>query len=384
MINHNIKISLLVGIFLLPVSYALASTTISTDITTGGTLTVGSTTATSTFSNSINLLNGCFSINGTCLSSGSATTPGGASSTVQFNANGSFGGNSNFTFDGTTATLNNLTVNGSAIFNGALSADIIPLQDTAANLSTVVASSGQMVYETDTKYSKAGDGVTALGSIPPIGFWKNNGSNISYSNGKVGIGTTSPVSMLSVGGDITATGTLYMTGSNITGSTPQIDLSNAPDATILLNTNEDAPSQIDYYDGYSLDITAGNSDDGLNFTNMNLSAAGSIYLNSSSLTTHITNGGLSIEGLNKVSAPSNGLYVAGKVGIGSSTPAASLQVTNTAANATTTVEIGKSGQNKGSCLKLYRSDGSAIYASVSAGATTFTLSTTACATVTGF
>jgi riboflavin synthase alpha subunit len=95
-------------------------------------------------------------------------------------------------------------------------------------------------------------------------------------------------------------------------------------------------------------------------------------------------GGLSIEGIDKVSAPSNGLYVAGKVGIGSSTPAASLQVTNTAANATTTVEIGKSGQNKGSCLKLYRSDGSAIYASVSASATTFTLSTTACATVTGF
>jgi hypothetical protein len=218
----------------------------------------------------------------------------------------------------------------------------------------------------------------------PIGFWKNNGSNIFYSNGKVGIGTTSLVSMLSVGGDITATGTLYMTGSNITGSTPQIDLSNAPDATILLNTNEDAPSQIDYYDGYSLSIMAGNSDDGLNFTNLNLSAAGSIYLNSSSFTTHITMGGLSIEGIDKVSAPSNGLYVAGKVGIGSSTPAASLQVTNTAANATTTVEIGKSGQNKGSCLKLYRSDGSAIYASVSASATTFTLSTTACATVTGF
>src|ERR1017187_911043 len=111
MTNRNIEISLLALVFLISVSYALASTTISTDITTGGMLTVGSTTATSTFASSINLLNGCFSVNGTCLSSSSATIPSGASSTVQFNANGLFGGNSNFTFDGSTATLKNLTVN---------------------------------------------------------------------------------------------------------------------------------------------------------------------------------------------------------------------------------------------------------------------------------
>jgi hypothetical protein len=41
-------------------------------------------------------------------------------------------------------------------------------------------------------------------------------------------------------------------------------------------------------------------------------------------------------------------------------------------------------QNKGTCLKLYRNDGSAIYAHVAAGATAFTLTTTPCANVSNF
>jgi hypothetical protein len=77
------------------------------------------------------------------------------------------------------------------------------------------------------------------------------------------------------------------------------------------------------------------------------------------------------------------LTASGKVGAGTSTPIANFQVAN-GSNATTTMEIGSSGQNKGSCLKLYRTDGSAIYAYVAAGATTFTLTTTACANVSNF
>ena len=67
-----------------------------------------------------------------------------------------------------------------------------------------------------------------------------------------------------------------------------------------------------------------------------------------------------------------------KVGIGTSTPATQLQVTTPTANATTTVTVGKAGQSKGSCLELYRADGSVIYAFVAAGATAFTLTTTSC------
>ena len=74
----------------------------------------------------------------------------------------------------------------------------------------------------------------------------------------------------------------------------------------------------------------------------------------------------------------------GSIGIATTTPVANLQVNNSTANATTTMEVGSANQNKGSCLKLYRTDGTPIYAYVAAGATTFTLSTTACANVTGF
>jgi len=76
-------------------------------------------------------------------------------------------------------------------------------------------------------------------------------------------------------------------------------------------------------------------------------------------------------------------YFGGPVGVGSTSPVANFQVAN-GSNATTTMELGSSGQNKGSCLKLYRTDGSAIYAYVAAGATSFTLTTTACANVSNF
>jgi hypothetical protein len=82
--------------------------------------------------------------------------------------------------------------------------------------------------------------------------------------------------------------------------------------------------------------------------------------------------------------PRGAITSAGLFGDGTTSPVANFQATALGANATTTVEFGKAGQTKGTCLKLYRSDGSAIYASVAAGATAFTLSTTACASVTGF
>jgi PKD repeat protein len=74
----------------------------------------------------------------------------------------------------------------------------------------------------------------------------------------------------------------------------------------------------------------------------------------------------------------------GNVGVATSTPVANFQATTASTNATTTVEFGKANQNKGTCLKLYRDDGSAIYAHVAAGATAFTLTTTPCANVSNF
>jgi len=81
-----------------------------------------------------------------------------------------------------------------------------------------------------------------------------------------------------------------------------------------------------------------------------------------------------------------GLSVLGQGAFGTSTPVADFTATNLAANSTTTVQLGKTGQTKGTCVKLYRTDGSAVYAYVIAGATAFTLSTSAniCSAVTGF
>lgn len=66
-----------------------------------------STTATSTGAHGINLTGGCFSINGSCITGGGGSTvPGGSDMNVQYNNMGSFGGDSNLTYDYNTGILN--------------------------------------------------------------------------------------------------------------------------------------------------------------------------------------------------------------------------------------------------------------------------------------
>lgn len=76
----------------------------------------------------------------------------------------------------------------------------------------------------------------------------------------------------------------------------------------------------------------------------------------------------------------------GNFGIGISGPVANFQATNSTANATTTIELGQTGQNKGTCMKMYDETGAAAYLYVkhSGGAPTLSVSTTACASVVGF
>lgn len=68
----------------------------------------------------------------------------------------------------------------------------------------------------------------------------------------------------------------------------------------------------------------------------------------------------------------------GNVGIGTTTPTTQLQVTNSSSNATSTLTVGKGNQNKGTCLELFDSAGTAVYAYVAAGATAFTLLAVSC------
>ena len=62
--------------------------------------------------------------------------------------------------------------------------------------------------------------------------------------------------------------------------------------------------------------------------------------------------------------------------IGTSTPLATFQVTAAAANATTSLEIGKANQNKGTCITYFDTAGTAVYGFIAAGATSFTYSNT--------
>ena len=66
----------------------------------------------------------------------------------------------------------------------------------------------------------------------------------------------------------------------------------------------------------------------------------------------------------------------GRMGIGTTTPSTLFQVATSTANATTTIELGKANQNKGTCMKLYDAVGTLYYCSVQGG--TFTCLTTSC------
>ena len=66
----------------------------------------------------------------------------------------------------------------------------------------------------------------------------------------------------------------------------------------------------------------------------------------------------------------------GNIGVGTSTPTVNFQVTEDSVNATTTMEIGKTGQNKGTCLKMYDATGTLQYVSIEDGS--FVISATSC------
>ena len=66
----------------------------------------------------------------------------------------------------------------------------------------------------------------------------------------------------------------------------------------------------------------------------------------------------------------------GVIGIGTTSPNSTLHVTTPDNNATTSAEIGKSGQSKGSCLVMYDAAGTVQYVSIVGGV--FAISATSC------
>ena len=256
---------------------ALAATTISTDITTGGNLTA----ATSSFSTLT--VSATSTLNGLVIPLGKTIYYG-----------------------------NSLLVDS----NGNLQAAVIPLEDTAANLANTVPAAGQMVYETDTGYSFVGDGTHSIANLHSL--------TRSLRTGDVPSGTADSIDIVAGGSDDADAG--HGGNVNIT--------SGAGNAAFGGNVNINAPSAENT--GGNVNISADNIVDiGSANGHVNLGSSGDIYLGNSANTLNMAGvigaanlpintfdvlGNVSIGDYvndnNGRHAPSNGLIISGAVGIG--------------------------------------------------------------------
>lgn len=192
-----------------------ATSTFSSNLWVKGTLRTG-TGSLYLNDTSINAANGGFSINTTGNSFVNGVSGnfgiGTTSPYAKLSVTGDSALNGNLLVTGTT-TSNGFVLNSNKTFyvgsevlidvNGNLNATVLPLQDTASNLSAIVPESGELVYETDTGYAKIGNGSSGVGALAPLNTqWTTSGSSIYYNGGNVGIGTTSPYAKLSVSGQV--------------------------------------------------------------------------------------------------------------------------------------------------------------------------------------
>lgn len=163
--------------------------------------------------------------------------------------------------------------------------------------------------------------------------------------GGVGIGTINPNTTL----DLVATNavTLTTTPGNLDIRTSDAQAADLGGSLSLGGYNDNAASAFRVFgtiEGRKENSTTGNSAGYLTFKTNNAGTLGGVM--------RLTSTGL--------------------VGIGTTTPQANLQVTNSSANATTSLQFGKPNQNKGTCLTYYDTAGSPVYMYIIAGATTFT------------
>lgn len=177
------------------------------------------------------------------------------------------------------------------------------------------------------------------------------------STGNFGIGTTSPFSKLSVNGTGTGTnilvdfvdsaytsllrvlenGTVYIGGLNLwyNGTTGVTSVSSLYEGPNWFETDSGVNHWIDE------PVTS--------TTGVDTAVGYSAKIDGNDLLTlyGLSDGGGSVTGLS--------------VGIGTTTPIATFQVTNLSANATTSVQLGKPNQNKGTCLTYYDIAGTPVY-----------------------
>ena len=217
-------------------------------------------------------------------------------------------------------------------------------------------------------------GATATSSFNSAGILSlvSNGlavgtNQLVVSGGNDGIGTTSPTFQLSI---------VKAEGSSISSNAAQLYVGHSaaaayPYAAIELDHyNSGAGNQggadLNFSDnGVSQGVLRFDSalgvNDGLGL--INVTADGPIYFETND------SGGT-------YNTPQMLITSAGSVGVGVTAPTATLEVATSTSNATTTVVVGKSGQNKGSCLVMYDVTGTVQYVSIQGGA--LVVSSTSC------
>ncbi len=238
---------------------------------------------------------------------------------------------------GTTSPYSKLSVWG--VGTGATS--LFELTNNASTTLLSVLNNGNVNIPVSTATTTIGGGLSVAGS---------SGLTV-LQNGNVGIGTTSPEAQLHIFDSTVGYNWLTVEEDQETGYSGGAFWAGASNyVSIFANGSDLGNTSLDDLSNSSSLMTVGTG--GLILTTYN--SAPIIF----------ATGGY------QFSNERMRITTTGNVGIGTTTPTAVLQATASAANATTTMEIGKSGQNKGTCLKMYDAAGTLKYVSIQGGSLT--------------
>lgn len=198
-----------------------------------------------------------------------------------------------------------------------------------------------------------------------------SGTVLTFDGAKFGVGTSSPNTTLNIYSPQSASGaTQFEIDDGTTGGFFSVG-----------EGTSNASAYIPTFTGRS----AGINGFGLSFSGQipvaNDTPFNSQNLDGAILFTASRVGGAGLSAANVFNVRNGGssyflINAAGKVGIGTTTPAANLQVTTITANATSSLQVGKANQNKGSCLTYYDTAGTPVYMYFAAGSTAPTYTST--------
>lgn len=297
--------------------------------TPGSLLSIGTTgginfnaNATSTFQNGIHALDFCTSTR--CLSSVSSA-PGGASSTIQYNANGAFAGNTGLVYTGTNLGLGIAAPTAQLYIQGITPAPVSAVSGgTAQDALTIVGGPGAANSSNGSAASGGkGGGVDITGGTggaitgtPTVGTG-GTGADINLQAGAGGTGTTFGGS----GGGVTISGGLNGFGTSpgtpgfvsLKGGNAQFGNQNGADVYLIGGIPSGTGVRGNVYLNESPSLTvSGKTAIGSSLTPVSQLDVG----NNVSIGSYAGN----------FAAPSNGLAVSGFTGIGTSSPMSQLSV----------------------------------------------------------